>query len=114
MLGLYRILQICVKLSDRYYTLLYASPKIAPMELAELDNKTQEISCSFQLLSSVSVNCENNKSNSLQMSDIRFLQVSVFSFLLDHFVLEMSSFKPVGTNIYGYSQLWVFKIWELF
>ena len=48
------------------------------------------------------------------MSDIRFLQVSVFSFLLDLFELEMSYFEPVGTNIYGYSQLWVFKIWEHF
>ena len=84
------------------------------MELAELGNESQKISCSFQLLLSLSVNCENNKSNSLQMSDIRFLQVSVFSFLLDHFVLEMSNFEPVGTNIYGYSQLWVFKIWEHF
>ena len=97
------------------YALLYPSPKIAPMELAQLCNKSQKISCSFQFLSSLSVNCENNKSNSLQMSDIRFLQVSVFSsFLLDHFVLEMSYFLPVGTNIYGYSQLWVFKICEHF
>ena len=103
-------------------TLLYPSPKIAQMELAELGNKSQKISCSFQLLSSLSVNCENNKSNSLQMSDIRFLQVSVFfSFLLDHFVLEMSYFEPVGTNIYmgthncGYSKFGsTFKNFETF
>ena len=55
--------------------------KKAPMELAQLGNKSQKISCSFQLLSSLSVNCENNKSNSLQMYDIRFLQVSdIFHF----------------------------------
>ena len=29
-------------------------------------------------------------------------------------MLEMSYFEPVGTSIYGYSQLWVFKIWEHF
>ena len=46
------------------------------------------------------------------MSDIRFLQF--FSSHLDHVELEMSYFEPVGTNIYGYSQLWVFKIWEHF
>ena len=88
---------------------------IAPMELAQLGNKSQKISCSFQLLSSLSVNCENNKSNSLQVCDIRFLEVSdFFSFLLDHFVLEISYFKSVGTYLYGYSQVWVFKIWEHF
>ena len=26
----------------------------------------------------------------------------------------MTYFEPVGMNIYGYSQLWVFKIWEHF
>ena len=51
---------------------------IAPMELAQLGNKSQKISCSFQLLSLLSVNCENNKSNSLQVYDIRFLEVSDF------------------------------------
>ena len=57
---------------------------IAPMELAQLGNKSQKISCSFQLLSSLSVNCENNKSNIYQISrGFRF-----FSFLLDHFMLE--------------------------
>ena len=40
---------------------------------------------------------------------------SFFSSHLDHHVeLEMTYFEPVGTNIYGYSQLWVFKIWEHF
>ena len=29
-------------------------------------------------------------------------------------MLEMSYLEPVGTNIYGYSQLRVFKIWEHF
>ena len=47
------------------------------------------------------------------VSDIRFLQF-FFSSHLDHVELEMSYFEPVGTNIYGYSQLWVFKIWEHF
>ena len=48
------------------------------------------------------------------MSDIRFLQFFSSHLYLDHVELEMSYFEPVGTNIYGYSQLWVFKIWEHF
>ena len=62
----------------------------------------------------LSVNCENNKSNSLQMSDIRFLQVSVFFFSLGPFCVRNVKIKLVGTNIYGYSQLRGFKIWEHF
>ena len=74
---------------------------IAPIMLAQLGNKSQKISCSFQLLSSLSVNCENNKSNSLQVYDIRFLEVSdFFSFLLDHFVLEISYISSLWVLIY--------------
>ena len=91
-------------------TLLHPSPKNSSNGAGMLGNKSQKISCSFQLLLSLSVNCENNKSNSLQMSDIRFLQVSVFFFSLGPFCV-----RNVMVRIYnGYSQLWVFQIWEHF
>ena len=45
------------------------------------------------------------------MYDIRFLEVSdFFSFLLDHFVLEMLYIEPVGTNLYGTHNCGYFKL----
>ena len=86
--------------------------KIAPMELAQLGNKSQKISSSFQLLSSLSVNCENNKSDSLQMSHIRFPQVFFFFFFLSlgpfcvrkcH-IWSLWVLIYMGTHNWGYSK----------
>ena len=73
---------------------------IAPMELAQLGNKSQKISCSFQPLSSLSVNCENNKSNSLQVYDIRFLEVLDFFFSLGPFCVRNFIFRVCGYYIW--------------